>query len=130
MILAERLAEYDFSKEKIKNIVAIYSELKKSGHATEHYSFCESGGGFTHFYFQLKSERWVWFHNITGDITISEPFKTSELVYNAFWEDSGVNVNSLALRNYTCNGDGVFAPYSSIVMDIMEEDFYNIYEEK
>lgn len=56
---------------------------------------CDSGGYHHHLFFQLKDFTWLGFHNATGDITLSKPYKTSRGLYNAFWHTDNTKVFNL-----------------------------------
>ena len=112
-----------FSEEQIKNIHSILKSVMSvlSGlHGSNN-----SGGGFSHMFFQRKDGTWLGFHNDSGDVTVSKKFKTFLHLYKAFWEDSD-SVTGTYLRYFTDgNGGGVqddFSGVSEIVKDILENN--------
>jgi len=92
-----------FNEKQSKNVISILRNIypKLSGK----FFSCGSGGGHTHMFFQFKNFRWVGFHSVTGDITISSPYKTGGTLYRAFWYNpdkaTGAGIASRADSNET-----------------------------
>lgn len=114
-----------FSKKQLKNITAILKLIAND--LSGKFSSCSSGGNFYHMFFQLNDNRWIWFHSGTGDITISDTFKTVKGVYNAFW-DRQEKVTNLIPERHKCNGAGEFSAIKTISNDILNKKFKNVYE--
>jgi hypothetical protein len=79
---------YGFTDKQLKNIYQIVTDISKTLNG-KIFSM-GSGGGFFHIFVQRTDNKWLGFHCVTGDITLSEPFKDSQglnSLYEAFWED-------------------------------------------
>lgn len=75
-----------FTDKQCKNIKKILTELGPL--LTNTYDSFSSGGGFDHVAFKMKDGKWMTFHNVNGDITISrKTYDTPAEFYDAFWED-------------------------------------------
>lgn len=84
-----------FAENQINDIIKILTPIQDNltGKAT----LIDSGGWFFHAAFQLKDNRWIFFHAQTDDVTISEPFESVDQVVDAFFDNEGESVNSNVL---------------------------------
>lgn len=123
---APRIEEHShgFSPTQTKNIEKIVDAV--SSEMTGEIDSLGSGGGFYHIFIQLKDKRWIGFHAVSGDITLSEPFKTIDELYDAWNEDDGMNVTGMAPENFKSYGDGDFSPTKDAIRDIKEHNFIKI----
>jgi hypothetical protein len=115
---------FGFGETQIKNISAILKLL--IGELSGNFESCSSGGNHYHMYFQMKDNRWIWFHSATGDVTISDKFSTARGVYNAFWDRfEKVTVN--IPKRHKCDGAGEFSQVKTIANDILKNNIVRCY---
>ena len=115
---------YGFDDSQIKNIAAILKLL--FGELSGNFESCSSGGNHYHMYFQMKDNRWIWFHSVTGDVTISEKFSTAKGVYNAFW-NNWEKVTMNIPKRHKCDGGGNFSAIKTIANDILKNNIVKCY---
>lgn len=82
-----RLEPTGFKRDQIRKITYIAEYLNAAGMLEGNFSSISTGGGCYHIFFQLTNNTWVWFHSDSNDITVSDPFKTSRKVHDAFWSN-------------------------------------------
>jgi hypothetical protein len=76
---------HGFTDTQIKNICIIIFEI--SPLLTGEIHSCSSGSGFNHLALQLKGNKWLMFHCVSGDVTVtSRQYKTFGRLYKAFWD--------------------------------------------
>lgn len=78
--------EQGFNHKEEDDIIVILKTIDE--YLTGEMTHRHSGGGHMHLSAQLKNNKWITFHCISGDITISsKPCETSDLFMDAAWDE-------------------------------------------
>lgn len=78
--------EQGFTHKEEDNIIAILKIIDEN--LTGDMCHRHSGGGHMHLSAQLKDKKWLTFHCMSGDITISsKPYENSDTFMDAAWDE-------------------------------------------
>lgn len=113
-----------FTQEQIENVCTIIGKIEHL--LTGKMDSLHSGGGHYHFALQMKDNKWLTFHALTGDITVSGvPYETIQQFGDAFFDEHGwENVAALGVET---EHEGEFNEPEIIADRILNKEFKPVF---